>query len=433
MTELHDHEAERKLIGYLLSYAEHYPDVAQAVKAEALNLRRCRAVYNAMSTLFMGGHSVDIVNLAEYMQDKSKDDWMAFLTECLTDGIGAFDWQYLAQRINDLAQRRRMQDIAVRLGAGAATEDLQALVNEVATDLLYMTENENSRGITLTEAMLAYNMTLDDGIEGVEIPFAPLARILGMHEPSTLTIEAARPGTGKSAHAMCEAIQVAAMGKKVLYFSIEMAGEEFAARRLTGSTGVSKNKLSEYKRDKGVPQSVKDAFVERANQWAEKIADRLVIYDSPLVTTADIYARALAGKPDILYVDHIGLCADKPNGTDYERLSYISWQLKVIAKRLKIPVIGLCQLSRKLESRENKKPILSDLRDSGKIEENADRVVFLHRQDLFDRVYGDESKTEFIIAKNRGGRLGETALTYDMAAQWFEELRTNEAAAHWSA
>ena len=418
--QLFDHDLERQLIGYLIINPTDILPTSQILKAEMLHWHDHRIIYNAMLEMNAAGYSVDIMVLSTHLKGEK---WFNYLTKAITDSTGVYDWRYIADKLLELHKRREFITYVTELANASQkmSNDIDDVIDGAIAGFLQANGREANGGISMTEAMLSYNMTLGDKLNGVKTPYNGFRRLYGMHANKRLEIIAGRPGMGKSGASVCEAQQLAAMGYKVGYFSLEMTSEELAERRLVGLTGISSVEIAAKKENGGLTDSEIEQFNREAAQWADKIKDNLILFDDPTMTTQDIYAHTMMNKFDIIFIDHMGLCADRAGREDYERMSAISWSLKIIAKKLDVPVIALCQLSREVEKRNDKRPRLSDLRDSGKIEENADRVCFLYREDYYKGIFRDASEVEFIVSKNRSGRVGTFSMDYDMTRQWFDE------------
>lgn len=247
------------------------------------------------------------------------------------------------------------------------------------------------------------------GITGLRTGFSNLDNLTSGLQPEELIILAARPSMGKSAYAMNLALNVAkrnADGQAaVAIFSLEMSNEQLAARMLSAESNIENNKIKT-----GHLTSREWQFLEGGMQSLSRL--KIMFDDSASVSVADIRAKcrklAQEGRLDFVVIDYLQLIkGDDRSGNRQEEVAKISRSLKQMARELKIPILALSQLSREVEKREDKRPLLADLRESGSIEQDADIVMFLYREDYYERK--QENKTgevELSIAKNRQGMAG---------------------------
>lgn len=247
------------------------------------------------------------------------------------------------------------------------------------------------------------------GITGLRTGFSNLDQLTAGLQPEELIILAARPSMGKSAFAMNLAINVAKRNKDglagVAIFSLEMSNEQLAARMLSSESNIENNKIKT-----GHLTSREWQFLEGGMQSLARL--KIMFDDSASVSVADIRAKcrklSQEGKLDFVVIDYLQLIkGDDRSGNRQEEVAKISRSLKQMARELKIPILALSQLSREVEKREDKRPLLADLRESGSIEQDADIVMFLYREDYYERK--QENKTgevELSIAKNRQGMAG---------------------------
>jgi replicative DNA helicase len=247
------------------------------------------------------------------------------------------------------------------------------------------------------------------GITGLRTGFSNLDNLTSGLQPEELIILAARPSMGKSAFAMNLALNIAKRNKDgqagVAIFSLEMSNEQLAARMLSAESNIENNKIKT-----GHLTSREWQFLEGGMQSLAKL--KIMFDDSASVSVADIRAKcrklSQEGRLDFVVIDYLQLIkGDDRSGNRQEEVAKISRSLKQMARELKIPILALSQLSREVEKREDKRPLLADLRESGSIEQDADIVMFLYREDYYERK--QENKTgevELSIAKNRQGMAG---------------------------
>lgn len=257
----------------------------------------------------------------------------------------------------------------------------------------------------------------------------PLDTAIGGYVRKTLNIIAARPSMGKSTAAWQIARNMAAAKKRIIFFSLEMPSTTLWARAACGLAGVSwkqviKNDLSDIEENR---------LIEASSSLMNVYQDYLLIDDRSRISTEDIWQAVATYKPDAIFVDHISLLSDQAR-TEIIRLGNITKTIKQIAKEYDCIAVCVAQLNRAVDKQENKRPTLSDLRDSGEIEQNADTILFLYQDDYYGQTENEQlasindnqaSKTEFIIAKNRDGVRNTMAIVYyDKKQQWFDDKET---------
>ena len=246
---------------------------------------------------------------------------------------------------------------------------------------------------------------------GILTGFEQLDIMTGGWKPSQLIILAARPGMGKSALALNLAVNAGKEGKSVALFSLEMPKFDLIARMIAFEQNVS---LAHFQ----TPQLLSDDDYTRILLAGEKLTKcNIHLFDENVATPTDVISRCKAVQAkcglDLVIIDYLQLmtAGGKYGDNRVQEVSYISRQLKMLAQNMGIPVIALSQLSRSLESRNDKRPQLSDLRESGSIEQDADAVMMLYRESYYERD-NDDTSTELAIMKNRNGELGTVMLDF---------------------
>lgn len=264
-------------------------------------------------------------------------------------------------------------------------------------------------------------------ILGIQTSFSEYDKITGGLHGSDLLILAARPAVGKTAFAINLAINVAKQKKTVLFFSLEMGNEQLYNRILSICSGLSAKKIKE--------NNLNQEELFKSTKTEEVIKDYpIYIAGDATVTVLDIknYARKfkMNNNLDFIVIDYLQLISSTSQNKQREQqVSEISRSLKLLAKELNVPILALSQLSRGVENRSDKRPMLSDLRESGAIEQDADQVIFLHRNDYYEREEdkgekkGNDNvqKVEVIIGKHRNGSTGTLFLSFDLSCQKFKD------------
>lgn len=301
--------------------------------------------------------------------------------------------------------------------AGLISErDIPTIRGQIA-EIGTLSPNSDLKIPTSTDVACKFLTTLSEDPSTMIFGIPVFDRKFGGMLKKTLTILAARPSMGKSALALQAARVNAAIGKKVIYFSAEMASEYLWARMALGATGIPAIK---YK-TRCLTEDEKEQLSVATGNLVDELSDHLFIEDKSNPTSADIWQACSRIQPDLVIVDHLAKVADLGDN-EVHRLGKVTSMGKAMAKEFNVASLYLCQLSRGVTMRENKEPAMSDLRDSGEIEQDADAVIFIHRPDYYD-TNGIElgvSPTKLLIGKDRDGiRNGKVACQYNLSKQYF--------------
>ena len=259
-------------------------------------------------------------------------------------------------------------------------------------------------------ALESENLAIPSGIPGID-------NAIGGWAIQAATYIAARPSMGKTALMLQAGRNVAHQGKKAGIFECEMSKTALWARMACPKVGVVWKDVI----GGSITKEQRARLINESRKLAEQYRDYLYIEDASYQTTDTIMEKSIKNDLDIVFVDHIGLLEDKPELNEVKRLGYITKELKKMAKSLDIPVVPLAQLNRGVESRDNKRPMMKDLRDSGEIEQNADTVLMMYREDYYNEGADVGGKTELWVRKFRDGlRNSKIELEFDIENEWFE-------------
>jgi len=290
----------------------------------------------------------------------------------------------------DLAESKMFQVAEDR--AVDSTRDIQVLLNEAMDQL----EENYERGDTITGAATGYD-DLDELLSGLQ--------------PSTLNIVGARPAMGKSAFGLGMATHIAKnSGKPVLFFSLEMGHNELTQRILSSESKVDSSKLRTGK--------LSESDWSKIGLAVGRLEVPLFLDDNPQVTVMEIRAKARRIKAQhaglaLIVIDYLQLMSGSTRSENRQlEVSEISRSLKVLARELEVPIVALSQLSRNLETRTDKRPMLADLRESGSLEQDADVVMFLYRDEVYNPESPDKGSAEVIVSKHRSGPIGTKRLVF---------------------
>ncbi|QDT39753.1 replicative DNA helicase [Stratiformator vulcanicus] len=437
-----DLEAERSLIGGVLLQASKLDDIGEFFRPEMFHRERHAFIYRAAWALYERGRKVDTVTVAEQLQRDGKLDEAggpAYLLDCLEAVPQAGHAVHYAQIVRDCALRRAVLYAGLTMAQTAhdRTRDVSEVVAS-AWDALSQTSDDvhDDGAVSLDVAVRTAWEAFETGQEpGLKTGFFDLDGLTHGLRPGQIVVLAARPSMGKTALAGNIALNVAEAGDGVLLFSLEQSKEEIAVRMLSSLAAIDSHRIKE-------PGTLLEHERERILQRNAQVQNLpLVIDDRPAATTGRMGAivrryrrRRLGPTGDgvkLVIVDYLQLIEPEDRRVPREQqVSTISRQLKAIARTAEVPIIVLAQLNRQSEMRENKRPRLSDLRESGAIEQDADIVMLLHRPSFFDK--GDRpGEADLIIAKQRDGATGTVPLTWaENRTQFLDASRAEEPAGY---
>ena len=418
----HSLEGEQAVLGSMLIDPDCVKNVMDRLRPGDFYLRQNREIFETIYTMFSYARPIDGITVFGEMEkagltDDSTRSYLAQLMEITPTSANVMEYAAIVQDkalLRSVAQAAGEITALVQEGMGEAGEILEAAeqkiyavrrgrsaqemvpLRQVLPDVLdrlsEMSENEN------------HLPGLSTGLSAID------SKITGLNK-SDLILVAARPGMGKTSLALNVALNVARGGRTVAMFSLEMSREQLATRLLSAEALVENNRL-------------RTGYL-RETDW-EKIAGaatalnqmNILIDDNPLLSVADMYAkcRRLEGL-SLVVVDYLQLMTsaggNSRGGENRQQVvSDMSRMLKIMAKELNVPVICLSQLSRANEKRDDKRPMLSDLRESGAIEQDADIVMFLYRDDYYNEDSEKHNIAECIVAKNRHGETGKVELRW---------------------
>ncbi len=428
-------DAEKSLLGAILISEDALTDATEIVKPNDFYDERHKHIYNAMWNLYEHHRPVDLVTVSDELKRKKliqKAGGSAYLSELANFTPVAAHAKDYAERVNEAAVRRRLIAAAATITEDAFNEGSETLelLGQAEQSLFEVSkQNVHDDLIPIADLLSETFDRLEElhenkgSIAGYKTGFPDLDRMTAGFHKSDLIILAARPAMGKTALALNFAGNVARINNKsVLIFSLEMGRQQLVNRMLADASGVDSFKL-----DTGGFSS--DDFSQISEALSDLSELPILIDDTPGLTVMEMRtkARRAAQKNDIglIIVDYLQLMSGSSKRSMDNRvqeISEISRGLKLIARELDVPVIALSQLSRTVESRSPQIPMLSDLRESGSIEQDADLVMFLYREDYYNKDTDRQNITDLIIAKHRRGPTGDIELYFDKARVRFMSL-----------
>lgn len=412
--ELYDKGAERTILGKILFAPEIADYVAGKLTPDDFFDVTYKETFRGISELVKEGKTVTAVTLADQLKDKVPVDlsFIMELTDHITTSVGIRDEVKVVKKLSDYRKADKLADeIKEAIRKGSEIEEVSKAADETFSEM-----NRDERGpknvrevlFDVTDEIETLSKNGGD-ITGIPSGFTDLDKKTAGFHPGELIIVGARPAMGKSAFGL-NIVQYASMmkDKTCLVFSLEMSAESLVKRILSNLSGVESSKLRTGQLDDDDWKAVAEAIglFDRTN---------IFIDDRSGLTVNDIKTAAKQIKQrhglDLVLVDYLQLVVGNAESRQLE-ISEISRNLKGMAKDLECPVIALSQLSRGLEGRSDKRPMLADLRESGAIEQDADLVMFLYRDEYYNPDSQDIGVAEVIIAKQRNGSTGTVRLAF---------------------
>lgn len=431
-------DAEASLLGAILIDTDAIVKIADIVHPEDFYDERHQRIYEATQQLYEKHSPIDVLTLSDQLKGAGLLDMVggaSYLTELTNFVPTAAHVEQYAEIVAQKAMRRRLikasQDI-VGLGYDES-QTLQALVEEAEASLFSVSQRHVKQDITSLESILAGSfdrldeLHKDKGkLRGIPTGFRDLDNILAGLQRSDLFILAARPAMGKTAMVLNLAQNIAIQaGEPVLIFSLEMSKEQLVDRMLSRESGVDAWALR--------TGNLTDADFEKIGQAMGSLSEApIYIDDTPGITVSDLRTKARREAHQrplgLIIVDYLQLMSGGARfGGDSNRvqeISEISRGLKGVARELNVPLIALSQLSRSVESRHPQIPQLADLRESGSIEQDADVVAFLYREEYYNPDTDRKNIMDVFIKKHRNGPVGGVELYFDLEKQRIRSLDT---------
>ena len=438
----HSIEAERAVLGAILLNKDAFDAVSSIVKAEDFYSDNHRVIYEALVSIVGKNQRADYVLLSEELKKSQKLEAVGgilYLTNLTTDIVDAYNVEDHAKIVRDKAHLRKLIHVANAVESMAyreeeETEDIVNRAEQMVLDVSGTTKGESSfsamRDVVYETIDRINELQRHKGIlTGVSTGFKDLDNLTSGLQKSDLILVAARPSMGKTAFTLNIAQNVAMKSKKnVAFFSLEMSKTQLVARVLAAVAGINSGRI----RNGQLSQEDWGKAINALNDLAEAP----LYIDDTSGLTPQLMKKKLRrliqehGELGLVVVDYIQLMENggkKMADNRQQEVSAISRQLKIMAREFNVPLIALSQLSRGVESRADKTPMLSDLRESGSLEQDADIVAFLNRENYQDTEdTSDGVETQVIIRKHRNGELGIVKLWFEGAYTRFRDLAYRE-------
>lgn len=421
----HSIEAEQAVLGGLMLDNSGWDKIADIVVAEDFYRQDHRLVLNAVISLSENSKPFDAVTVSQWLKNNEKLEdagGLAYLGQLARDTPSAANIKAYAEIVRERSILRQLIEVGTRIAANAFSPEGRESreILDLAEQEVFKIAEQGMRGKTgiqsiktlLADAVERIDALYqqDDAITGVPTGFVDFDEQTSGLQESDLIIIAGRPSMGKTTFAMNIAENAAIKHQKpVVVFSMEMSGEQLAMRLMASLGRIDQNRIRTGKLD--------DDDWHRLTSSMGILADApLFIDDTPALSPTELRARARRMAREhglgMIIIDYLQLMQTGGSENRTTEISEISRSLKSLAKELKVPVIALSQLNRSLEQRPNKRPIMSDLRESGAIEQDADVIAFIYRDEVYNPETTEKGIAEIIVSKQRNGPIGTTRLTF---------------------
>ena len=426
-------EAERSALGAILLDNDALMDVREYIESDDFYRRQHQLIFEAMVALYERNENIDTLTLSDYLERKQQIEdigGLPYITELAiatptTENVGQY-----ARIIKDCSTLRQLIKVATNIVTKSyqSEEEVDDILNDAANDIMKVAEHRDHQDMkkiedVVTEVIEKTQQLYEskDDITGLATGYSDFDHMTtGLHEDELLIL-AARPAVGKTAFALNIAQHVGVKEKKnVIIFSLEMGADSLVSRMLCSGGMIE----SQHVRTGKLDDEEWTRFYAAASDLSSA---NIFIDDTAGIKVSEIRAKCKRVAQenqgvDLIVIDYLQLIEGTGRESRQQEVSYISRQLKKLAKELHVPIIALSQLSRSVEQRQNKTPMLSDLRESGSIEQDADIVAFLHRDyyeeedeednRLDENVKNDNQMVELRIEKNRSGARGIVDLAF---------------------
>jgi replicative DNA helicase len=416
-------EAEQAVLGAILLDTEALVTVMERIDSDDFYRASHQRIFEAMAGLAESGEPVDLVTLTARLQDQKlleETGGVSYLTQLANAVPTAANVDYYSQIVEEKSMLRRLIRTATQIVSNgyANSEDVGELLNEAEQRILEISQRRQSSGfIAIRDVLMEVFERVEflynhkGGTTGIPSGFPDLDRMTSGFQRNDLIIVAARPSVGKTAFALNIAQNVGVRAKEtVAIFSLEMSAAQLVQRIICAESNVDAGRMrtGHLEGDDWEKLTMAIGTLSEAN---------IYIDDSPSITVSEIRAKCRRLKKErglgMILIDYLQLIHGRGRGDNRQQeVSEISRTLKAIARELEVPVIALSQLSRGVEQRQDKRPLMSDLRESGSIEQDADIVAFLYRDDYYNQESEKKNIIEIIIAKQRNGPVGTVELVF---------------------
>lgn len=431
-------DAESSLIGSILLDGEAMSDIADKVRANDFYEQRHQTIYFALMTLYDTHKPIDLLTLSNQLDKKKQLDAVggaSYLTELTNKVPTASHVEHYADIVTEKATRRRLILAAQSIAKRGYNEDnkVSQLLSDAEADLFSVSQENISQDLISIETILSESFDrLDElhkdksKLRGVPTGFKGIDNLLAGLQQSDLIVLASRPSMGKSTLAMNIAHHVALKEKQsVLVFSLEMSKEQLVDRLLAAEAGIDAWNIR--------TGNLSDDDFEKLGQAMGELSEApIFIDDTPVISVLEMRTKARRERHKhqlgLIVVDYLQLMSGTMRSAEnrVQEISEISRGLKAIARELNVPVLALSQLSRSVEQRSPQIPQLADLRESGSIEQDADVVAFIYREDYYNPETDRQHITDILVKKHRNGPTGKVELYFHPHRLQFMTLESSQ-------
>jgi replicative DNA helicase len=410
----HSRQAEEAVLGAILIDSEAYFNVAQFLKPDDFYIVRNRWIWETFTRLHERRAPIDYLTVCEELEQQGQLTEVggpAYVTSLINQTPSSLNAEAYAHLVEENAVRRRMLQAANDLARLAydQKQSVDTIMDEAEKSIFSISERRVRHDLQPIQQVLSevYDRVdqlsrRDDEIFGVPTGLIDLDKLLGGLQKSDLLIVAGRPGMGKTGFMLSIMKNAAQRHKKhIAMFSLEMSSEQLVQRLIAQETGIDTQRLRTGK--------LSEEEIPLFTHAIEVLSDtHIFLDDTPAITPMQLRTKCrrlhLEYELDLVIVDYLQLMSsDSRTDNRVQEVSYISRNLKVMARELNVPVLAAAQLSRAVEQRADKRPVLSDLRESGSLEQDADIVMFIHRPDALEKDSPKANIAEIIVSKHRNG------------------------------
>lgn len=425
--QLYSLDSEKTILGTVTSNNKYMLKVIGKLEEKDFYSTKNQMIYKAMCNLYKNNISFDVVVLSEKLSNEVKNGAIT-LTD-ITEITRYVDYGTIESHVNIVKEKSRERELVTACKMVVNSDgNVNSKIDYLQNKLLEVNQvNRKEKVHTMFEVMektfekIERAYTSKKGFSGISTGIRKIDNVTNGLEKKDFIIFGARPSMGKTAFSLAVLEKIEA---KVLYIQLDMSTEGMGQRMLSMNTDIENGAIARGRFDDKQMKLITNAF----DRLSKK--ENIFIYEPSSITINEIRLVAkevqLKHGLDVIIIDHIGKIKSTTKGSKYEQASFISNSLKAIAKELNVAMIGLCQLSRATEQRQDKRPLLSDLRDTGSIEEDADVIGLLYRDGYYkareDKEIVTKDTLEINFAKCRNGRTGVVELKYNLQTQRLSEF-----------
>jgi replicative DNA helicase len=429
-----DEDAERAILGSLIVYPEIQKNITASLTIDDFYLQKHKIIYQTITDLVHQERIPNLHILKDALEKQKQLDFvggLAYLYQLSDEGVPPDIAYQIVDILKEKTKSRKAfekaQEILDKIKSKANPDEV---IEETLRDFKELLK-DNKASIETFKSVLKNQLTEINEIlknpnilRGLPSGFYELDRLTSGFHSGELTVVGARPGMGKTTFALNIAYNIASQEKKVLFFSLEMGKKQLSLRTYSMISEIPLSKIRSGLLNDEEVEKITNSYLENAG-----VLERMVLVDN-VSYLSDIMKIAYSmDSIDLIIVDYLQLIKTKNKyQMRYQELADIVNSLKFLSKDLDVPIITLAQVNREVEKKADKRPSLSDLRESGDIEAAADVVMFIHREDYYKKENNtNNSISEIIVAKNRNGESGIVRLSFDRRIQKFSEFSFNEA------